>query len=318
MAPATDLSVLISSLSCWETAGYTGLAIVIIGVVGEGIHDFTAWFRDTRWHSGGGKLSVLILIAGLAVEGVAQVKANSISGEIIALLSGEAARLGVTIDNLNTFVAQKEADAEAQLNEFKSYAAGQKKRIDETIAELKNSETRLSKARDDALKAADASKTALEKMTAALDAERAIREQMVAVITPRDITPSQQLSIKSVLASFLPMRVDIITFGDAREIADFGRKLSETLESCGWTTKVWSAFGGASFGITGVPIFARKEAGEKADKAAFALAAALIQQQISAKKFDPFEGTQIPTSVNGPPWVETDIGDVRVYVGAKP
>jgi hypothetical protein len=91
MAADTHLSVLMSLLSCWEIAGYAGLAIVIIGVIGEGIHDFTTWFKRTWWGPHGGRFAVLVLIAGLAIEGVAQVKANSTSGQIIAVLSNQAA-----------------------------------------------------------------------------------------------------------------------------------------------------------------------------------------------------------------------------------
>jgi hypothetical protein len=82
---------LISSLSCWETAGYVGLLIVIVGVAGEGVHDFTSWFKQTWWGPHGGRAAILVLIIGLAVEGVGQVKANSTSGQIIAFLGNEAA-----------------------------------------------------------------------------------------------------------------------------------------------------------------------------------------------------------------------------------
>jgi hypothetical protein len=67
------------------------LAIVIIGVAGEGIHDFTRWFTRTWWGPNGGRLSVLILIIGLAIEGIAQVKTNSTSDKIIAFLGKETA-----------------------------------------------------------------------------------------------------------------------------------------------------------------------------------------------------------------------------------
>lgn len=64
---------------------------MIIGVAAEGIHDFTVWFKQTWWGPHGGRLSVLILIVGLAIEGVAQVNANSTSGQFIAFLGKEAA-----------------------------------------------------------------------------------------------------------------------------------------------------------------------------------------------------------------------------------
>jgi len=118
MAADLDLSALMSSLSCWEYAGYAGLAIVIIGVVGEGVHDFTTWFSNTWWSTKGGRLSVLVLIAGLAIEGVTQVKANSLSGQIIAFLGEQAAT-----------TRERAATLEKEAAELRMSAANLEKRV---------------------------------------------------------------------------------------------------------------------------------------------------------------------------------------------
>lgn len=102
MAPDADLKSLIDALSWWERVGYLGLSLVIIGVVGEGIHDFTSWFMTTWWSSGGGRASVLILIAGLAIEGIGQVNVNSTSEQLVALETKETAALKLEITRLKS------------------------------------------------------------------------------------------------------------------------------------------------------------------------------------------------------------------------
>jgi hypothetical protein len=111
MASEIDLNALIASLSCWEIAGYSGLVIVIIGVVGEAVHEWVPLFSYVWWRANGGRLSVLVLIAGLAIEGVAQVKANSISGQIIAFLSDRAA----TLEGANLRLRERVVILEAKL-----------------------------------------------------------------------------------------------------------------------------------------------------------------------------------------------------------
>src|ERR1700730_7449980 len=90
----SDISALMSVLSCWENAGYVGLAIVIIGVAGESTHELTQLLGEyIWWRTKGGKASALVLITGLVIAGIAQVKANAISGQIIAFLNAQAADL---------------------------------------------------------------------------------------------------------------------------------------------------------------------------------------------------------------------------------
>src|SRR2546423_1276993 len=95
MVADIDLNALEASLSSWEIAGYASIAAVTLGVFGEYVHDFTSWFKKISWwNAQGGKVSTLFLIASLAAELCIQVKANSISGQIIAVLS-EAIRNNV-------------------------------------------------------------------------------------------------------------------------------------------------------------------------------------------------------------------------------
>jgi hypothetical protein len=316
-----DIPKLMSAADWWEGAGYIASGLVLIGIVIESVellHAIRAKkFKEKLFEFAG--LSIVIL--GLALEILAQVQSNNRTGIVIAALDAEARTAEARIADANK-AAQKAAEDAAKLGvsvgDLHNFVDDQEGKNNAAIIELKRSTAGLDKARDDALGAAALSKKALSDMTAALEEERVVREKMMAVISPRDFTPIQKAEIKGRLSKFSPMRVDIITFGDTREIADFGRKLSEALQSAGWSPKLWSAFNGASYGVTGVPIFTRKDAPAKAPQVAAALESALIDQKISTKVLDPFEGTKLPVSVNGPNWDEADVADIRVFVGAKP
>jgi hypothetical protein len=99
-----DISALTSELACWELAGYGALAAVLIGVIGESIHEFVLHFGSAWWRANGGKASALILIGGLAAEGITQVKVNSVSGQIIALLNERAARFEADAARLRAYI----------------------------------------------------------------------------------------------------------------------------------------------------------------------------------------------------------------------
>jgi len=92
MAAAASLISLTASLSRWEIAGYVSTAAVTVGCAGEAVHELTRWFKSHCWWAKkGGAASALLLIAALAVEIPVQLKANSISGQIIGLLDKQAA-----------------------------------------------------------------------------------------------------------------------------------------------------------------------------------------------------------------------------------
>jgi len=318
-----------------KTMLVVGSVLIVLGVGGEYIF-------------GGRAVAAAAQLQQLSDQKVAELSGGQERDHRIATqAAAHAADLGVTVDNLQGFVTTKEKLADSKLAELKRFVAADNTRNatliaefrkDEVrlemarsralaannvrnatvIAELERDKTDLEKARSDALAAAEGTKKDLADMSTLLNQESALRQQMIAVLTPRGLSSAQQAVLKSRLLPFAPMRVDIITFGDTREIADFGRKLAETLELAGWRPKIWSGLNGASLGVTGVPIFTHRGSPPKAGAAALALEEALIALQISAKVLGQFEGTKIPTTVSGPPWDEGDVADVRVFVGAKP
>jgi hypothetical protein len=87
------LDELQSSLKCWETVEYVAVSLVIVGVFGEYLHSFSGWTKRQPWAEKFGKAAALLLILALAVEGVALVKSNSLSGQIISLLDLDRSKL---------------------------------------------------------------------------------------------------------------------------------------------------------------------------------------------------------------------------------
>src|SRR5271170_3745728 len=90
-----SISSLDAALARWEYGEYASAAVVIIGVIGEFLADFSNVFRvrdisDRRDKLG--KLSTLVLLVGLAMELLCLVNTNALSGRIIASLSDEAAQ----------------------------------------------------------------------------------------------------------------------------------------------------------------------------------------------------------------------------------
>ncbi len=86
----------------WEYGEYASAAIVIVGVVGEFLADFSnVWsVRDVpeRWDKLG-KLSTLVLIAGLAAELVCLVNTNVLS----KIASASSAQTGGVLTNVLPF-----------------------------------------------------------------------------------------------------------------------------------------------------------------------------------------------------------------------
>ncbi|MGB7760013.1 MAG: hypothetical protein WBL61_09300, partial [Bryobacteraceae bacterium] len=86
----SDVSFLDAALGTWEIVEYIAEGLVLAGCVGEYFSEFTE-IRTEEWRGGLGKLSLLILIAGLTVELGALIRTNSLAGQEIALLNGVAA-----------------------------------------------------------------------------------------------------------------------------------------------------------------------------------------------------------------------------------
>jgi len=82
-----------SDVSFWEFCGYMALGAVFLGVVGESIAEFTDWPKRIGYDKTITRVSALILIAGLASEGITQVNTNTSNDELVGRQQGEIAVL---------------------------------------------------------------------------------------------------------------------------------------------------------------------------------------------------------------------------------
>ena len=90
--PASEVASLKSALGCWELVGYISTGVVFLGCVGEFIAEFTSFSREEDRKHKLSRLSLIVLIAGIAGELLGGVRVSQISGELIANVEQEAGR----------------------------------------------------------------------------------------------------------------------------------------------------------------------------------------------------------------------------------
>jgi hypothetical protein len=96
-----------SSLAFWEVIEYSATAIVILGAVGEYFVEFKKFPRDEHKRERFGKLSALVLIAGLAAELVSLVRTSQLWGLEIARLNERAAKAELEVQALRAIAAPR-------------------------------------------------------------------------------------------------------------------------------------------------------------------------------------------------------------------
>jgi hypothetical protein len=80
----SEVSSLKSALRCWEWFGYISTAIVGLGCIGEFTAEFTSLPQDDRSKHKLARLSLMILILGIAGELLSAVRTSQLSGQLIA------------------------------------------------------------------------------------------------------------------------------------------------------------------------------------------------------------------------------------------
>jgi len=100
MAPNT--ASLLAEISFWEFWGYVALAAVAIGVIGESIKEFTDLPGSMGIERPLTRISALILIAGLAGEGITQPNTNAANAKLVALANKETAQLTLALQTERT------------------------------------------------------------------------------------------------------------------------------------------------------------------------------------------------------------------------
>lgn len=218
MLAAPDVSSLDSALNFWEFIEYVAEALVLAGCVGEYVSEFTC-LKTEGWRSRLGKLSLLILIAGLAVELGALIRTNNLAGQEIALLNGVAAdaRLRAanaegTAKGFDVKIAESRRDAEiakegaAQANE--RAAANERE-----AARLRAEAERLEKEAED---------------------ERSARVKIEDNVDWRSIKDGQRKDIVAHLSRFAPQLAECSFLSSDMEAFSFSADLAEALRAARW------------------------------------------------------------------------------------
>jgi hypothetical protein len=160
----TDNASLESALDFWDWFEYGATALVLIGVIGEYVADFTRVSESNKWKNLVGKISTLLLIVGISGELLGLVKISEYSGKIIALLNERAAR------------AIKDAgDAMQKAAEAESHLAGARK----DAAEARERAAKAEKATEDE----KVERLKLEKQVAPRRLPKEQREAVAAALT---------------------------------------------------------------------------------------------------------------------------------------
>jgi hypothetical protein len=112
--PDSEVALLKTTLGCWEWFGYISTTVVGVGCIGEFIAEFTSLpGTDQRKHKLA-RLSLMILILGIAGELLSAVRTSQLSGQIIANIEERAANAEQKAGEANDRATANEKEA-AQL-----------------------------------------------------------------------------------------------------------------------------------------------------------------------------------------------------------
>lgn len=238
--------------------------MVVLGVAGEMITETGAFWYSLR----------LQAIEERAIVGAQQTANNS---------AIEAGKLGVSVDNLHSFVTQKETEAETQFNKLQTFVAAEDSKNADVIAELEKDKDNLDKARSDAAASVTAANKVLADMTTALAEEKNVRDRMLARIAPRDLSGAQIQKIGTALKSFSGQSWTVTTYWESKEPLALANELFVALGAAGWKYDDEGTKGMMLGGVEGILVYVHPQATLHTKEAATAL--------ISALKAEGIEGT---------------------------
>ncbi|MGA2965997.1 MAG: hypothetical protein ABSD64_07280 [Terriglobales bacterium] len=105
-----------SALNCWEWFGYISTAIVFVGCVGEFVAEFTPLPKTKEAENKLARLSLIVLILGIAGELLSTVRTSQLSGQLIANIEERAGKAEQRVVEANIRVSENEKEA-AQLRQ---------------------------------------------------------------------------------------------------------------------------------------------------------------------------------------------------------
>ncbi len=246
-----DISSLNFLLDRWEITEYISASVVLLAVMGEFTAEFTNLLKDESKRRRLAKASVLVLIAGLAVELVSLVRTSQLSNQIVAQLNQEAAQAKVEAGK--AIERAGKADERASENEREA-------------AQLRKDAARLD--------------TLAEQ-------ERLARVKIEGKLAPRNLSSDQQRRIADKLRVFAGQKFEIFPHRlEDKEATNFARRLGITLQAAGWKQQ---NNGGRRWWMTeGVFVGAPKNATAKVADAVSSLVLALSAERILAANHNPY------------------------------
>lgn len=262
-----------------------GLGFVVLGVAGELC--FEHWRAAYEGLVQGFDNILLVDAEGQAVA--AQQRAND--------AATEAGNLGVKVDKLPSFIAQKENEVNRNVTQFRQYASSAQAQTADVLTRLKADTDALNKARDAA--------------TAAAEQAEHERAEAEAVIAPRYLTPTQQADFVVNMTSFQGLRANILitpsNTGDAGPLASLFESL---LRQAHWTSATMQGFSGWSKYVL---ICVGKNPKANVESAAEAIVLQLRAANITAF-VDTDLGPDIPASGSGG---HLPNPDMTIIIGSK-
>jgi hypothetical protein len=231
--------VLESALGFWEVTEIAAAGIVLVGVIGEFLADFTKIVASQRSKERLGKLSTLVLILGLTVEVVALVRTSQLSGLITAQFHREAAMARRDAENAKATAKGFEshiAEANSRANSAEAQVASANALSRDAQSRVKVAESRIAEARG---RIAEAEARSSEARSMA-EHERLERLRLEAQVAPRRLTPDQKAAITNSCRPFSRhlfshRSIEIVTYALDQEAAVLAQQIREALSSAGLT-----------------------------------------------------------------------------------
>jgi hypothetical protein len=110
----SEVGSLKAALNRWEWFGYISTAIVFIGCVGEFIAEFSSLTKTEESQHKLARLSLIVLILGIAGELLSTVRTSQLSGQLIANIEERTATAEQKAGDANDRASANEREA-AQL-----------------------------------------------------------------------------------------------------------------------------------------------------------------------------------------------------------
>jgi hypothetical protein len=337
----SEVSSIDALMEFWEWIEYMAEVFVIVGCVGEYLADFTK-IKTEDWRHHLSRASLIVLTLALAIELVALVRTNNLSGKEIALLNAETASANERAKKLDLSILGlelKTAEAQREAESAKATAKGFEAQIADAEARVRIADAQIASANaasKDAVarvsvadtRSAEASAKAesfrldiakANERTAQADlARRQLEMQLTQMFAPRVLSDSQKEQISSILRAHKTHDIDLWVFGDTPEINTFSGSLIECMGKV-WPMNIGHPAGGGQ-AVTGVLIGVKTDSDPEISAVAGALVSVLRQAVGNGVGLWDFDKMITPGaftfgSIGKPgPWGQSPI---KIFVGAK-